>query len=70
MSKPAKSRIKENERIRGALLGLACGDALGAPAEFKSQAEVQSRFGRLSEMVGGGPWIRESGPMTPAWLSA
>jgi ADP-ribosyl-[dinitrogen reductase] hydrolase len=56
MSKPAKSRIKENERIRGALLGLACGDALGAPAEFESQAEVQSRFGRLSEMVGGGPW--------------
>jgi ADP-ribosyl-[dinitrogen reductase] hydrolase len=38
------------------LLGLACGDALGAPAEFKAQAEVQARWGTLSEMVGGGCW--------------
>src|SRR5438105_891803 len=39
-----------------ALLALACGDALGAPAEFKSQAEVRKRWGRLTEMVGGGVW--------------
>ncbi len=45
-----------DSRIRGALLGLACGDALGAPAEFKSQAEVKRRFGTLCEMVGGGIW--------------
>ncbi len=45
-----------DSRIRGALLGLACGDALGAPAEFKSQAEVKRRFGTLCEMVGGGAW--------------
>ena len=44
------------ERIAGAVLGLACGDALGAPAEFKSQAEAQARWGRLTEMVGGGIW--------------
>lgn len=44
------------ERIRGALLGLACGDALGAPAEFKIRAEIQARWGQLTEMVGGGPW--------------
>jgi len=43
-------------RIRGALLGLACGDALGAPAEFKSRGEIQARWGQLTEMVGGGPW--------------
>src|SRR4051812_25514573 len=44
------------ERITGALLGLACADALGAPAEFQSQAEVRKRWGILTEMVGGGPW--------------
>jgi ADP-ribosyl-[dinitrogen reductase] hydrolase len=44
------------ERIVGAMLGLACGDALGAPAEFKSPAEVQRRWGRIADMVGGGQW--------------
>lgn len=44
------------DRIRGSLLGLACGDALGAPAEFKSKSEVQACWGHLTEMVGGGPW--------------
>src|SRR5688500_20270182 len=48
--------MKRTDRITGAVRGLACGDALGAPAEFKSQAEVQSRWGRLTEMVGGGMW--------------
>src|SRR2546423_887669 len=43
-------------RYFGAILGLACGDALGAPAEFKSQALVKQRFGLLRDMVGGGPW--------------
>jgi ADP-ribosylglycohydrolase len=38
----------------GALLGLACGDALGAPAEFLKRAELEARHGRLTEMVGGG----------------
>lgn len=48
--------IPIRDRITGALLGLACGDALGAPAEFQSQADVGARWGRLTEMVGGGPW--------------
>ncbi len=48
--------MTKEDRIVGAMLGLACGDALGAPAEFKSKAEVESRFGELREMVGGGMW--------------
>jgi ADP-ribosylglycohydrolase len=44
------------DRITGALLGLACGDALGAPAEFMSQAQLQSHWGELTEMAGGGMW--------------
>jgi ADP-ribosyl-[dinitrogen reductase] hydrolase len=48
--------LKIASRIEGALLGLACGDALGAPAEFKTKADVKARFGVLRDMVGGGPW--------------
>src|SRR5207248_10504600 len=44
------------DRLHASVLGLACGDALGAPAEFQSQVEVQKRWGRLTEMVGGGVW--------------
>ncbi|MGB8645530.1 MAG: ADP-ribosylglycohydrolase family protein [Anaerolineae bacterium] len=45
-----------DSRLEGALLALACGDALGAPAEFQSQAEVKRRWGTLQDMVGGGLW--------------
>jgi ADP-ribosyl-[dinitrogen reductase] hydrolase len=46
---------RSSSRFTGALLGLACGDALGAPAEFiGSREEMQRRFGHLTEMVGGG----------------
>jgi ADP-ribosyl-[dinitrogen reductase] hydrolase len=48
--------------ITGALLGLACGDALGAPAEFMSRSQIESEWGELTEMVGGGMW--EAGEWT------
>jgi ADP-ribosyl-[dinitrogen reductase] hydrolase len=51
-----RASLALHDRLRGALLALACGDALGAPAEFKSRVEVQRRWGRLTEMVGGGVW--------------
>ncbi|MGB6369257.1 MAG: ADP-ribosylglycohydrolase family protein, partial [Thermoanaerobaculia bacterium] len=43
-----------SDRYAGALLALACGDALGAPAEFLSQEALRARHGTLMEMVGGG----------------
>ncbi len=44
-------------RARGALIGLAVGDALGGPLEFTSPAEARARHGgRVTEMVGGG-WL-------------
>lgn len=43
-----------SDRFTGAMLGLACGDALGAPAEFLTQENLVTRFGRLEDMVGGG----------------
>jgi len=50
------NNMQIESRIVGAMLGLACGDALGAPAEFHDQAYVRQRWGTLTEMVGGGVW--------------
>lgn len=48
------------ERYRGALLGLACGDAVGTTVEFKSRGSFQP----LTDMVGGGPFHLKPGQWT------
>ena len=50
-----KNRKSEN-RVRGALFGVAVGDALGAPLEFLSAEEIKARHGCVREMIGGG-WL-------------
>jgi ADP-ribosyl-[dinitrogen reductase] hydrolase len=42
---------------KAVLLGVAVGDALGAPVEFMTPGEIATKYGRLQEMVGGG-WLR------------
>ncbi|MFI7637239.1 ADP-ribosylglycohydrolase family protein [Nonomuraea sp. NPDC049400] len=42
------------DEARGCLLGLAAGDALGAPAENLPPSEIRRRWGRLTEIEGGG----------------
>ena len=45
------------DRIRGALFGVACGDALGGPLEFMTPSEISRRHGgEVRHMVGGG-WL-------------
>ena len=44
------------ERFRGCLVGLAVGDALGAPVEGLSRAEIEAQHGRVTDMLGGG-WL-------------
>lgn len=39
-----KSRVSRGERVEGCLFGLAFGDALGAPTEFLTVAEILSRW--------------------------
>ena len=39
------------ERARGAMLGLAVGDALGAPAENLKPSEIRARWGRITGYV-------------------
>jgi ADP-ribosyl-[dinitrogen reductase] hydrolase len=48
------------DRYRGALLGLACGDALGAPLEFSKPGT----FAPVREMRGGGPFTLPPGYWT------
>ena len=42
--------------IKGALYGVAVGDALGAPLEFMSADQIKRRHGLVTEMIGGG-WL-------------
>lgn len=42
--------------IKGALFGVAVGDALGAVTEFMNQDEIRAKYGYLTEMTGGG-WL-------------
>jgi ADP-ribosyl-[dinitrogen reductase] hydrolase len=44
-------------RARGALLGLALGDALGATVEFLTPSEIRATWG-LHERIRGGGWLR------------
>lgn len=48
------------DRYRGALLGLAVGDAVGTALEFKSPGS----FAPINDMVGGGPFNLEPGQFT------
>ncbi len=48
------------DRIRGALLGLAVGDALGATVEFKPRGS----FAPLTDIMGGGPFGLKPGEWT------
>ncbi|MGW7822540.1 ADP-ribosylglycohydrolase family protein [Streptomyces puniciscabiei] len=48
---PAPDDAGLRDRARGALLGLAVGDALGAPAENLKPSEIRARWGRITGYV-------------------
>ncbi|MCX4810365.1 ADP-ribosylglycohydrolase family protein [Streptomyces sp. NBC_01239] len=50
-----KNATELRERARGALLGLAVGDALGAPAENMKPSEIRARWGRITGYVAENP---------------
>jgi ADP-ribosyl-[dinitrogen reductase] hydrolase len=52
--------MAELDRVKGALVGLAVGDALGTTLEFKSPGT----FAPLTDMVGGGPFQLAPGQWT------
>jgi ADP-ribosylglycohydrolase len=50
----------EQDRARGALMGLACGDAVGTTVEFENPGS----FAPLTDMIGGGPFRLKAGQWT------
>lgn len=54
----------EKSRAQGCLLGLACGDALGRPVEFKSPSEINALHGKVTEMLGNGTHGQPAGTIT------
>lgn len=42
------------DQFRGCLLGLACGNAIGAPLDRLSMADIDQRFGNVRQMQSGG----------------
>ena len=56
--------MDRQDRAEGALLGLACGDALGRPVEFRSPRAIEAEHGTLTEMVGNGTHGKPAGTVT------
>ncbi|WP_329841839.1 ADP-ribosylglycohydrolase family protein [Stenotrophomonas sepilia] len=52
--------MNQIDQFRGALLGLACGDAVGTTLEFKPRGS----FTPITDMVGGGPFQLQPGQWT------
>lgn len=51
-------------KIKGGLFGVAIGDALGGTTEFMTEEEVQRKYGRLTDIIGGGVWKLVPGEVT------
>lgn len=58
MTPPLESAPREiAARMRGAYLGLAIGDALGATVEFLTAGEIADQYGEHRDIIGGG-WLK------------
>jgi len=55
--------VSENAAT-GVLLGLACGDALGRPVEFRSAESIADQHGTVTEMLGHGTHGQPAGTIT------
>lgn len=52
------------DKAQGVLLGLACGDALGRPLEFKSPHRIEEEHGRVTDMLANGTHGQPAGTIT------
>ena len=44
-------------KIKGALYGFAIGDAMGATTEFMNENSIKSKYGKVTDIIGGG-WLK------------
>lgn len=59
-----KESMNIQDKIKGALYGFAIGDAMGATTEFMTKDEIQSKYKKLEDIIGGG-WLNiEAGNVT------
>ncbi|MBV0926219.1 ADP-ribosylglycohydrolase family protein [Halomicroarcula limicola] len=56
--------MTERSSAQGCLLGLACGDALGRPVEFKSSDAINAEHGKVTSMLGHGTHGQPPGTIT------
>ena len=54
----------QTDRANGVLLGLACGDALGRPVEFKPPHRIAEEHSRVTEMLANGTHRQPAGTIT------
>ena len=47
---------KKRNKIAGAIYGFAIGDAMGATTEFMSEGRIKKKFGKVTDIIGGG-WL-------------
>ncbi len=60
LTKTKEPEMDAQDRFRGCLLGLACGDAIGTTVEFQARGQ----FSPVTDMVGGGPFHLPPGAWT------
>ena len=46
----------KRDRIAGAIIGFAIGDAMGATTEFMNEGQIKLKYGQLTDIIGGG-WL-------------
>lgn len=56
--------ITKRNKIAGAIYGFAIGDAMGATTEFMHAHEIKRKYGKVTDIIGGGWLMLKSGEIT------